>query len=96
MRLDTSARSLQVRAQLIELTAFEYNTLEYLMRRAGQTVSKAELTEHLYAQDFDRDSNVIEVFMGRLRKKIDPDGALQPIVTQRGLGYRFNLAVKPA
>lgn len=96
LRLDTAARSLQLKGQLVELTAFEYNTLEYLMRRAGQTVSKAELTEHLYAQDFDRDSNVIEVFMGRLRKKIDPEGALQPIVTQRGLGYRFNLTVTPA
>ena len=50
-----------------------------------------ELTEHLYAQDFDRDSNVIEVFIGRLRKKLDPGGELQPIVTARGAGYRFVL-----
>jgi two-component system response regulator PhoP len=96
LRLDTSARSLQMYGRAVDLTAFEYNTLEYLMRRAGKTVSKTELTEHLYAQDYDRDSNVIEVFMGRLRKKLDPDASLQPIVTQRGLGYRFNLPVSAA
>jgi two-component system response regulator PhoP len=54
-------------------------------------VSKTELTEHLYDQDFDRDSNVIEVFIGRLRKKLDPDHVLNPISTVRGRGYRFEL-----
>ncbi len=75
----------------LELTSYEYNTLEYLVRRAGEVVSKAELTEHLYDRDFDRDSNVIEVFVGRLRRKLDPDHRLQPIQTVRGAGYRFTL-----
>ena len=57
----------------------------------ARVVSKAELTEHLYEQDFDRDSNVIEVFIGRLRRKLDPDGTLKPIRTIRGAGYRFSL-----
>jgi two-component system response regulator PhoP len=72
----------------IELTAFEYRLLEYLMLRAGQVISKAELTEKLYEQDFERDSNTIEVFIGRLRRKLDPDGKRQPIETLRGRGYR--------
>ena len=59
------------------------------MLRPGEVISKSELTEHLYHQDFDRDSNVIEVFVGRLRKKIDPDNVLKPIETVRGQGYRF-------
>jgi two-component system response regulator PhoP len=60
------------------------------MQRPGDVISKAELTEHLYDQDFDRDSNVIEVFVGRLRKKLDPDNAIKPIETVRGQGYRLN------
>ncbi len=75
----------------LELTSFEYNTLEYLASRPGEVISKAELTEHLYAEDHDRDSNVIEVFIGRLRRKLDPDQTLQPIDTVRGAGYRFVL-----
>ena len=59
--------------------------------RAGKVVSKAELTDRLYDQDFDRDSNVIEVFVGRLRKKLDPDNRFKPIETLRGRGYRFAL-----
>ncbi|MEM7365605.1 MAG: winged helix-turn-helix domain-containing protein, partial [Pseudomonadota bacterium] len=66
--------------------------IEYLMQHPGQVVSKSELTDHLYDQDFDRDSNVIEVFVGRLRRKLDPDNALKPIATVRGQGYRFSLA----
>ncbi len=54
-------------------------------------ISKSEITEHLYDQDFDRDSNVIEVFVGRLRKKLDPDNTIKPIETVRGQGYRLNL-----
>jgi two-component system response regulator PhoP len=73
----------------VELTAFEYRLLEYLMLRAGQVVSKTELTEKLYEQDFERDSNVIEVFVGRLRRKLDPEGTRQPIETLRGRGYRM-------
>ena len=74
----------------MDLTAYEYKVLEYLMLNPDKVVSKTELTEHLYAQDYDRDSNVLEVFVGRLRKKIDPDGSLKPIETLRGRGYRLN------
>lgn len=91
IRLDFSARRVQRHGVDLDLTAFEYNTLEYLVHRAGEVVSKAELTEHLYDQDFDRDSNVIEVFVGRLRRKLDPDSSLKPIQTVRGAGYRFAL-----
>lgn len=89
--LDLAAKQVLVNEQPIELTAYEYNTLEYLVLHRGTTLSKSELTEHLYAQDFDRDSNVIEVFIGRLRKKLDPKGTLKPISTIRGQGYRFDL-----
>src|SRR5690606_14598851 len=67
LQLDTSAKRVTVQGRELELTSFEYNTLEYLAHNAGKVVSKTELTEHLYAQDYDRDSNVIEVFIGRLR-----------------------------
>lgn len=89
--LDTSRQEVQLAGQPIELTAFEYKVLEYLVMRAGQVVSKTELTEHIYEQDYERDSNVIEVFVGRLRKKLDPDGSANPIETLRGRGYRFTL-----
>ena len=88
--IDTSAKRVHRDEAEVELTSFEYNTLTYLALHAGKNISKSELTEHLYAQDYDRDSNVIEVFVGRLRKKLDPDGSLNLISTQRGLGYRFN------
>ncbi|MEH6610092.1 MAG: response regulator transcription factor [Halioglobus sp.] len=89
--IDLAARTVRLDGDALELTTFEYNTLEYLVTRAGSVVSKTELTEHLYDQDFDRDSNVIEVFIGRLRKKIDPSNTLKPIKTVRGAGYRFVL-----
>ena len=89
--INFSARRVRRMGESLELTSFEYNTLEYLAHRAGEVVSKTELTEHLYDQDFDRDSNVIEVFVGRLRKKLDPDSSLKPIATVRGAGYRFDL-----
>ena len=88
--LDSRAKSVKVNGAAVELTAFEFNLLEYLMHRPGHVVSKTELTEHLYHQDFDRDSNVIEVFVGRLRKKLDPANDIKPIDTVRGQGYRFN------
>jgi two-component system response regulator PhoP len=81
-----------VGAKPVELTTFEYRILEHLMLRAGEVISKTELTERLYDQDFERDSNVIEVFIGRLRRKLDPEDALKPIETLRGRGYRFALA----
>jgi two-component system response regulator PhoP len=87
--IDTAAKSVSRSGSHLELTSFEYNTLEYLAHHCGKVVSKMELTEHLYDQDFDRDSNTIEVFVGRLRKKLDPDGDLKPIATIRGQGYRL-------
>jgi len=92
--INTSAKTVCRDEQVLELTSFEYNTLEYLALNSGKLVSKTELTEHLYDQDFDRDSNVIEVFIGRLRKKLDPTGDLKPIDTVRGQGYRFSLALQ--
>ncbi len=91
IRIDFSARVVTRAGEVLDLTNYEYNTLEYLVHRAGEVISKTELTEHLYDQDFDRDSNVIEVFIGRLRKKLDPDNDLKPIKTVRGAGYRFSL-----
>lgn len=91
LRLDTSSKEVRVGGALVELTAFEYRLLEFLALNPSRVVSKAELTEHLYEQDFDRDSNVIEVFIGRLRRKLDPAGSLKPIRTVRGQGYRFAL-----
>jgi two-component system response regulator PhoP len=89
--LDMARQDVTVDGAPVELTSFEYKIIEYLMLRAGQVISKTELTERLYDQDFERDSNVIEVFIGRLRKKLDPDNALKPIETLRGRGYRFAL-----
>lgn len=91
LALDTVSQQVQVCGTAVELTAYEYHLLEYLMLHAGEVVSKTELTEHLYDQDFERDSNVLEVLVGRLRRKLDADGALQPIETLRGRGYRFTL-----
>ncbi len=87
LSLDTAKKEVRVHESLVELTAYEYKVLEYLMLNPSRVVSKTELTDHLYEQDFERDSNVIEVFVGRLRKKLVP---LNPIRTVRGQGYRFN------
>lgn len=87
--LDTGRQVLSVAGQPVELTAFEYRVLEHLMLHAGQVVSKAELTDNIYDQDYDRNSNVLEVFIGRLRRKLDPDNRIKPIETLRGRGYRF-------
>lgn len=89
--LNTSSNEVLVNDRKLDLTAYEYRVLEYLMLHAGEVVSKMELTEHIYQQDFDRDSNVIEVFVGRLRRKLDPDDTFNPIETLRGRGYRFAL-----
>jgi two-component system response regulator PhoP len=90
--LDTRGQTVSLNGTPVELTTFEYRILEHMMLRAGDVISKTELTERLYDQDFERDSNVIEVFIGRLRRKLDPDDTLQPIETLRGRGYRFALA----
>jgi two-component system response regulator PhoP len=94
--LDTRAQTVKVDGQAIDLTTFEYRILEHLMLRAGEVISKGELTERLYDQDFERDSNVIEVLVGRLRRKLDPEDRLKPIETLRGRGYRFALAREQA
>ncbi|MBT80526.1 MAG: DNA-binding response regulator [Alteromonadaceae bacterium] len=88
--LDTVAEEITLNDVRLDLTAYEYKVMEYLMLNPQKIVSKTELTEHIYDQDFDLDSNVIEVFVGRLRKKLDPDGTLKPIETLRGRGYRLN------
>jgi len=89
--INISRQSVSLNNEELELTAYEYKVVEYLALNPDKVVSKTELTEHIYDQDFDRDSNVIEVFIGRLRKKLDPDGVLKPIETLRGRGYRWNL-----
>jgi len=89
INLDTTSKRVTVDGNEVDLTAYEYKTLEYLMMHLDQVVSKSELTDHLYAQDYDRDSNVLEVFIRRLRQKLDPDQSLQPIDTVRGQGYRL-------
>lgn len=89
--VNTSAQKVTVDDNELVLTAYEYKVLEYLVTHSGEVISKTVLTEHVYDQDFDRDSNVIEVFIGRLRKKLDPANNYQPIETLRGRGYRFTL-----
>jgi two-component system OmpR family response regulator len=86
LSLDTRSGRVSLDGAAVTLTAHEYRLLAYLMHRPGQVVSRSELTEHLYAQDFERDSNTIEVFVGRLRRKL-PGVALE---TVRGLGYRLS------
>jgi two-component system OmpR family response regulator len=83
LRLDTKSTRVTVEGNPVKLTSLEYRLLSYLLHHTGRVVSRGELVEHLYEQDFDRDSNTIEVFIGRLRKKLDVD----VIKTVRGLGY---------
>ncbi|QKS29304.1 MAG: Virulence transcriptional regulatory protein PhoP [Accumulibacter sp.] len=83
--LDTRNGRVMVGGQVLALTAHEYRVLAYLIHHAGELVSRSELIEHIYAQDFDRDSNTVEVFIARLRKKLPP-GLIE---TVRGLGYRL-------
>lgn len=94
VELDLNAQSVSLSGQAVELTTFEYRLLEYLMRHASDVISKDTLNDYLYPHDEDRDSNVIEVILGRVRRKIDPDGSLKPIETLRGRGYRFTLCDK--
>ena len=83
MVLDTRTGRVSVNGATIKMTSHEYRLLSYLMHHTGRVISRTELVEHLYDQDFDRDSNTIEVFVGRIRKKLDVD----IIQTVRGLGY---------
>ena len=89
--IDFSAQAARLGGAPIELTTFEYRLLEFLVRERARVVSKQELSDYLYPHDEDRDSNVLEVLIGRLRRKLDPDGTLAPIETLRGRGYRFTL-----
>jgi len=90
--LDTRTQEVRANGAKLELTSFEYKLLEYLMLHAGEVLSKTQITEALYSEDFERDSNVIEVFIGRLRRKLDPDNSYKPIETLRGRGYRLAVA----
>ncbi|MDH5255079.1 MAG: response regulator transcription factor [Gammaproteobacteria bacterium] len=89
LEMNTHAREVRVQGRVVALTAYEYRLLEMLVMRAGRVVSKQELTDQLYDQDFERDSNVVEVLLTRLRKKLDPDRSLGLIETVRGQGYRM-------
>ena len=89
LRVDFSAQTAWLNETVLDLTAFEYRVLELLVRERARVVSKQELSDYLYPRDEDRDSNVLEVLVGRLRCKLDPDGLLSPIETLRGRGYRF-------
>ncbi|MES2482526.1 MAG: response regulator transcription factor [Pseudomonadota bacterium] len=90
-QIDMAAQQVRVDGVQAELTAFEYRLLEYLMRHRQRVVGKQELSDYLYPQGEDRDSNVLEVLVGRLRRKLDAGGTLAPIETVRGRGYRFHL-----
>jgi two-component system response regulator PhoP len=89
--IDFSAQSARLNGAALDLTTYEYRVLELLVRERARVVSKQELSDYLYPHDEDRDSNVLEVLVGRLRRKLDPDGTLAPIETLRGRGYRFTL-----
>ena len=91
IQVDVTRQQVSLRGEPIELTAFEYRLLEYLVQQRPQIVSKAALADYLYPHDEDRDSNVIEVLIGRLRRKLDPTGQQLIIETLRGRGYRFAL-----
>jgi len=89
--LNLGAQKVSVDGQEVELTSYEYRLLEHLVREHRRVLSKDELAAHLYPHDEERDSNVIEVLIGRLRRKLDPEARLQPVETVRGRGYRFRL-----
>ncbi|TCV82902.1 response regulator transcription factor [Sulfurirhabdus autotrophica] len=89
--LDLTSQTVTSHNTPIQLTTFEYRLLEYLMMQRGKVVPKSELADYLYPHDEDRDSNVLEVLVGRLRRKLNPEGDLAPIETLRGRGYRFTL-----
>lgn len=89
IELDMGSQQVLVEGERLELTAYEYRMLEYLMLHAGRVVSKTNLVEHLYEEDAERDSNVLEVLLTRLRRKLDPERTRKPIETLRGRGYRL-------
>lgn len=91
MRIETREQKVIVSDEAVTLTAYEYKVLEYLAIRAGEVISKPALLDHLYEENTERDTNVLEVFVRRLRRKLDPESTLNPIETLRGRGYRFAL-----
>ncbi|MDB5954153.1 response regulator transcription factor [Ramlibacter sp.] len=91
LTIDFGGQAAQLNGAALELTTFEYRMLEYLVRQRARVVTKQELSDYLYPHGEDRDSNVLEVLIGRLRRKLDPQGELAPIETVRGRGYRFTL-----
>jgi two-component system response regulator PhoP len=98
LELDLAARTAKVAGALLDLTASEYAVLELFVRKPGTTWSRTQLTEHLYSEEVDRDSNVIDVFVARLRRKLDAAGlpGNELIRTQRGQGYRFDPQAMPS
>lgn len=92
IKMNNAEQRIFLNGKEVSLTAYEYKVIEHLMIHAGKVISKSELTEKMYDDDSDRDSNVIEVFIRRLRIKLDPDSTLKPIETLRGRGYRFTLS----
>lgn len=95
LSIDLSAQRVHLDGAEVDLTTFEFKVLQYLVMHPDAVVTKTELAEHIYEEDAERDSNVIEVFIGRLRRKLDPHGTLNPIETLRGRGYRLALAPGP-
>jgi two-component system response regulator PhoP len=95
-KIDLSSQRVHKEELEIDLTTYEYKVFEYMLMHPDEVVTKTALSEHIYAEDADRDSNVIEVFVGRLRRKIDPQGHMNPIETLRGRGYRLNLQPQTA
>jgi two-component system response regulator PhoP len=91
LSIELGPQTVKLDGELLELTAFEYRLLEYLVRERERVVPKLELADYLYPHGEDRDSNVLDVILSRLRRKLDPDGTLAPIETVRGRGYRFVL-----
>jgi two-component system response regulator PhoP len=89
VELDTRGKTLTVEGTEVAITAYEYKVLEYLMLHAGEAISKTQLSEHIYDESVERDSNVMEVFIGRLRRKLQAHGEEHLIETVRGQGYRF-------
>ena len=91
LSIDTRSQQVKVDNTVIELTAYEYRVLSYLATNGGKVISKSTLLDHLYDEDTDRDPNILEVFIRRLRQKLDADKTLNPIETLRGRGYRLAL-----
>jgi two-component system response regulator PhoP len=95
-KIDLASQRVHNKDHEIDLTTYEYKVFEYMLMHPDQVVTKTALSEHIYEEDADRDSNVIEVFVGRLRRKIDPQGQMNPIETLRGRGYRLSSQPHPA